>query len=226
MIIRSLHTPNFGDTLNVELVKLISGQVPTIVNNQFTNPNNELIYMVIGSILGWSDTNTEIWGSGFIQENQKIIPPKHIYAVRGELTRNELLSQGIKCPKIFGDPALLMPSFYNPTIEKKYDLSIILHHIDKPLKETLRLKYPKVHFIDIQQNVYKFIDEVLASKAVASSALHGLICSDSYNIPNIWIKVSDNILGNDFKFYDYFTSTKREDTVPLILNEKVHLGLF
>ena len=225
MLLRACKTQNWGDSLNTELLKLISGKVPNIINNKFHNGKGETIYMMIGSVLGWADENTEIWGSGFMQEGQIIPKPKKIYAVRGELTREELIKQGIKCPKVYGDPALLLPKFYNPSIEKKYELSIILHHVDKPFKSKLKKKYKNVHFIDVQQGIYEFVDEVCASEKIASSSLHGLICSDSYNIPNIWIKISNKILGHDFKFQDYFTSVKRKDITPLIINDEVPLGL-
>ena len=104
-------------------------------------------------------------------------------------------------------------------------ISIILNHVDKPFKYKLKKKYKNVHFIDVQQGIYDFVDEVCASEKIASSSLHGLICADSYNIPNIWIKISDKILGNDFKFQDYFTSTKRQDITPLIINDEASLGL-
>ena len=64
MIVRSCTVTNFGDKLNKELIRLITGEEPTIVNNSFKNPDNETIYMCIGSVLGWADKNTEIWGAG------------------------------------------------------------------------------------------------------------------------------------------------------------------
>ena len=71
MLVRSCITHNFGDSINKELVRLISGQVPIIVNNSFSNPKNEIIYMCVGSILGWSTSSTVVWGSGLIKP-QKI----------------------------------------------------------------------------------------------------------------------------------------------------------
>ena len=211
MLLRACKLKNFGDTINQELVKLISGVTPTIVNNSFKNPKNETIYMCIGSVLGWADKNTIVWGSGFISNSQFItsIPkPKKIHAVRGVLTREILLKKGIDCPEVYGDPVLLMPRFYNPKLEKKYELSIIPHHIDKILIPKLKKQFPKAYFIDIQQDVYKFIDEVIQSKYVISSALHGLIAADTYGVPNEWQEFSNKVLGKGFKFYDYETSKK------------------
>lgn len=221
MIVRSCTIPNFGDTLNSELIKLITGNAPTIVNNSFKNPEKEPIYMAIGSVLGWVTEETEVWGTGFISDSNFItsIPkPKKIHAIRGKLTREILIKNGIKCPKIYGDPALLMPRFYKPKMDKKYDLSIIPHHVDRELIPILKKQFKRVHFIDITGDIYQFIDEICASERIISSALHGLIIADAYGIPNIWIKLSDKVLGKGFKFRDYFSSVKRKDIEPLFVN--------
>jgi pyruvyltransferase len=58
--------------------------------------------------------------------------------------------------------------------------------------------------IRITQDVETFIDEILECEFIASSSLHGLIASDSYGIPNVRLKISDQIIGGDFKFEDYY----------------------
>ena len=45
MLLRACKLRNWGDTLNSDLIKLITGNEPTIVNNSFKNPENETIYM-------------------------------------------------------------------------------------------------------------------------------------------------------------------------------------
>ena len=49
------------------------------------------------------------------------------------------------------------------------------------------------------------IDAIVSCKSVVSSSLHGLICSDAYNIPNLWIDEFE-LKEGDFKFKDYFSS--------------------
>lgn len=219
ILIRSCKLKNVGDSMNSELVRLISDETPTIVNNKFTNPNNETIYMCIGSVLGWVDSSTEVWGTGFISNSQFItsIPkPKKIHAVRGPLTRELLLKKGIDCPAIYGDPALLVPYFYRPEITVEHELGFIPHHIDKVMIPQLKKQFPEAHFIDIQLDIYKFVNEVLKCKKIVTSSLHGQIIADAYNIPNAWIKLSDKVLGNGWKFQDYFASVGRRDKKPLI----------
>ena len=40
--------------------------------------------------------------------------------------------------------------------------------------------------------------------------MHGLIFADSYGIPNAWIAPHDSMIGGEFKFNDYYSTT----TVP------------
>ena len=52
-------------------------------------------------------------------------------------------------------------------------------------------------------------------RIILSSSLHGLILSDAYGIPNLWISVSNNIIGGDFKFLDYFSGVERHTNKPI-----------
>ena len=89
--------------------------------------------MVIGSIIDWmTNKDSIIWGSG-VRNPDNPLPaiPHKVLAVRGPLTRKYLVSQGVECPEIYGDPALLLPKFYSPPIvDKKYSIGIILHKND------------------------------------------------------------------------------------------------
>jgi hypothetical protein len=71
---------------------------------------------------------------------------------------------------------------------------------------------PTVFVINLNNdNVEAVIDEILSCEKTISSSLHGLIISDTYNIPNKWVKFNDKIMGDDTKFYDYFQSVERKD---------------
>jgi len=216
---------NWGDELNPILIERISGRKPILVQNVI-NYKNEEVYSVIGSVLGNnSSKNLIVWGSGFISSSSqfKKIPHK-ICAVRGPLTRELIMKHGVHCPEIYGDPALLYPLFYKPDVTKKYKLGIIPHYIDKNNHLLKLFKYnPDILIIDVENEINKMVDAICSCELIASSSLHGMIASDAYGIPSIWIEFSNKIVGDKFKFYDYFLSVGRINEKPLIVKDNTSL---
>lgn len=100
---------------NVYLFEKLSGK--RIIPNDallFRNAHNN--YALIGSILPNSiKSKTIVWGSG-CQDFDQVVHrhPKQVLEVRGPKTRDYLLHNGIDCPEVYGDPALLLPLVYQP----------------------------------------------------------------------------------------------------------------
>lgn len=214
---------NLGDDINYDLVSFLSHKRVISYKYSFVSLFHPTNYMCIGSVVDYmSNDESIIWGSGTIglKENITSIPNK-VYAVRGPLTKDYLDSQGIECPEVYGDPALLLPLLYNSKKEKKYKVGIIPHIIDNhigAIKEFQKSMGDDCLIIDFK-NYTKWqdvIDQINECEIIASSSLHGLIISDAYNIPNVWIKLSQNILGNDFKYIDYFEGSGRKRQNPLV----------
>ena len=214
---------NWGDYINLVLAELISGKkaLPYL----FTN--SESTISMVGSILPWAiDSNTIVWGSGCLNSNdplwKTVSKPKKVLAVRGPLTRKVLLDNGIDCPEVYGDPALLFPRYYNPVIEKKYRYGIILH-VSTSLSDSLKAKLISTYgdnilFINPKkfrkwQNV---IDDILSCENIISSSLHGIIIADAYKIPNVWVSLTNSEHpDNNFKFKDYFLSVGKNIEEPI-----------
>lgn len=208
---------NWGDQLNKVLCEKISEK--KVLLTDAINPQ-EFCYYNIGSILGWITTsNCEVWGSGFISEDSKLHSiPRKIHAVRGPLTREKILEQNVECPEIYGDPALLYPMFYMPFVEKKYKYGIIPHYVDQKSEWVAKFQNSQtVKIINVlDPTINRFVNDVNSCEIILSSSLHGIICGDSYGIPSYWIKLSDNVIGEGFKFMDYFHSVKRSDRNPIV----------
>lgn len=216
---------NFGDELNFYIVKSLTNKslfnLPCILNKSKEN------YLVIGSIIE-THTNKDsiIWGSGAMYGGERILKekPKKVLAVRGPLTRKYLLSQGVNCPDIYGDPALLLPKIYQPNVRKKYKLGVIPHYMDFDNEYLSELKNDsEVKIIKLRgyKDWHKVIDEICECELIISSSLHGLIISDAYGIPNHWIKLSNKILGGYFKYHDYFMSVNRDIIEPLSISQVI-----
>ena len=204
---------NFGDDINFSFLSQIISEQLELYKHQFNTKN----YLFIGSILinKFIDSHSIIWGSGMLREKLLINKPYKVCAVRGPKTRDVLLKSGIDCPEIYGDPALLMPYYYFPYIQKKYKLGIIPHHTH--IKSILLNNFKDNNDIKIidftSYNGWKsVIKEMLSCEFIVSESLHGLIIAEAYRIPNIYISFGP--LAQDFKYEDFFLSIHKPAYKP------------
>ena len=209
---------NLGDILNPFILGKLTSKSIINVSANYCFDNHLL---AIGSVLGRANSKSIVWGSGLISEDSFFTSsPKKIHAVRGPLTRKIILNNGIYCPEIYGDPALLISRYYTPKVKKTYKLGILPHYTDKNNKWLENINDPSIKIIDIQNpNPLKVVDDICSCNNIASTSLHGLIISDSYQIPSVWIKMSNKITGGNFKFQDYFLSIGSKVSEPVIINE-------
>jgi pyruvyltransferase len=199
---------NVGDNLSFYLLNKILNKEIKIT----TNPNDEGKLISVGSILHSAKDNDVIWGAGIRERTDKFSHNIKVLSVRGLLTEFYLNKKNIKCPKIYGDPALLLPKFYNPKINKTHKFGIIPHYIDLNHELLFNLNNSEIKIISSLNNIEDFIDEILSVEYVLSSSLHGLIISDAYKIPNIRLSISNNksVIGSDLKFKDYYSGVNRK----------------
>ena len=219
--IHTLNSKNFGDGVNKLFWRYIT-------NREIVSDRNEQHYITTGSIMCLVNNNSIIFGTGFISKdadiggenfrsksNKKYAIPRDIITVRGPLSRAKMLNFNIKCPENYGDPLILMPCIYNKCLTIKNNIvGIIPHYIDKKnknseiLKKNLENSGYTVIFIDIEigNNYEKLINNINSCKYIISSSLHGVIMGIIYKKQTIFVEFSDNVVGNTFKFQDFFQS--------------------
>ena len=204
---------NFGDEISKFIIEnLINKEKYTLLFN--SNNSNYINIIGIGSYIQCAPNNCTIFGSG-IRTNPPIEFNSHKYnnlnvkAVRGPLTKQFLEKKNIFVPDIYGDPALLLPLFYQPNFlsEFKNNIGLIPHisNYDLYLNKNLPANIILICPYDKWENI---IDKIFSCKYIISSALHGLICADAYNKPNIWLN-EFKLNEGEFKFKDYFLSQNR-----------------
>ena len=207
---------NFGDYLNKTLVEAMTGRQVFCLRDVVTK-RDQPIYSVIGSVLdGCSASNLIVWGSGFKKSTSAMSkPPESVLAVRGPLTRQKLLDQGVDCPEIYGDPALLMPSQYDPSVQKRYSVGLIPHYNQKDsVPKEVYERDDKV-VIDVEEDPHKIIRSIKSCDIILSSSLHGLIVADAYGISTKWVEFKSPIIKDRFKFYDYYKSISLHSESPI-----------
>jgi pyruvyltransferase len=174
-------------------------------------------YLSAGSILEQATKSSIVWGSGLISSTQNV-PDflQNVSLVRGYLTKNRILNGELDNEIAVGDPALALPRFYIPSASKKFKVGIIPHYVDFD-DVTNSNQDDNIRVIDVRQDVEDFIDDLVSCEYIFSSSLHGLIIADTYGVPNKWVKLSNKLDGDDFKFYDYYSVYPKREVSPLTL---------
>lgn len=202
---------NVGDALSSWLVKKITNKIPIYVEPAWKGKK----YMCVGSILNWAGEGTIVWGTGIANKSDCVSLGLDIKAVRGPISRRRAIKCGVLCPKVYGDPALLLPKFFNPSVEKKYELGIIPHFTDQFYIISNKIIHrDDVNFIDVFRTVEEFVCEIKSCEYIISSSLHGLIIAQIYGIPAMWFQTINRIGGDGTKFHDYFLSTNQKIVRP------------
>lgn len=223
---------NWGDDLNYYFISHLTKR-PIVFLHRFwlAKKLNFKNYLCIGTLLdavNYSRESTIVWGTGVSGQDRLFTIPKEIRSVRGKKSINFLQQKNMPYPALVGDPALILPLFYQPkNKEKKYKLGIIPHVID--------LEHPVIKQIQSENsnevliiNLSKFdkwtdiIDQICSCESIASSSLHGLITSDTYGVSNCWIELSGKISGGHFKFYDYASSVNRTFNGPITMHTNIN----
>lgn len=217
---------NFGDEANRDLYRFLAEKEPIQVKEvteflrhpdalkadwwiqsraEMLRLMKEPTYLSMGSILSMVHVPTVVWGAGIISPTSKLkARPLRVCAVRGPKTRKFLHDLGQPCPEVFGDPGILFPLVFGKTQKPKiHTLGVIPHYMDS--------KHPSlhgVHVIKVTGSPAQICDEIQQCHVIASSSLHGLIAADAYGIPSIRVVFGDKLIGGDFKFEDYFETTR------------------
>ena len=207
------NTPyNLGDSLGEVIIQYLLRQKGLKLDSPTHGTKH--LYCVGTNIHGAYQSAT-IWGSGIYPPSsrteallQRISRRKlDIRAVRGPLTKEQLEKYGHYCPAVYGDPATLMPLIYNPDKKKKYDYLVIPQFIGE---KAFRESYPTETMLSMNTNDYKHvIDEIVQSRIIYTSSLHGIILAETYGVPVVFFRGLPKF--KDFKYLDYYYSTGRKD---------------
>lgn len=221
------YSANFGDALNPYLLKKLTGCKVKYCNTFKPNYKQELIGMLkillhlhrynyrlllqpetkrpvilgIGSILSRSRPNHLVWGAGYMDATERGLGGKYL-AVRGPYSADKLVAEGYPHCSVFGDPALLLPLVYTPSITQKHKVGIVPH-----LRDYFSIKstFTNTHVIYLAKKTETIINEICSCEYILSTSLHGIIVAHAYGIPALWVK-KGYIFTDGIKFNDYFAS--------------------
>lgn len=203
---------NFGDLLTPWLLRKY-GFTPV-----HAFPHRAQI-VAAGSLLQHLDESYSgaIVGTGLIDDRTCPLPRARIHALRGPLTAARVRADS-SVP--FGDPGLLASRFVSSDDQKKHVLGLIPHYVDKedPRLERIRVENQgAVNLIDVQRKPRQVCRDIASCQYILSSSLHGIVVADSFGIPCTWVKLSDRVIGDGFKFRDYHAALGIE-VAPITLD--------
>ena len=209
---------NFGDQIMPDLIRKLFGYEVK------WSPIKDCDLIGAGSLLGIADgKDNYVWGSGFISEGLNTNNNLRYCAVRGKTTRNRIDKKWRNIP--LGDPGLLMNLVYPSTGSKTDKIGVVPHYVDKNHRLINEMRDDERFIVlDVENDGPKKIaEQVSRCRLVLSSSLHGLIFADSFNVPNIHVKLSDKVVGGSYKFLDYYSSIGKKYRIAdnaKILNDK------
>lgn len=193
---------NFGDALNPILLQHFGYEVEQA-------PADEADVCCVGSVLELvgPEFSGAIVGSGFVADGPPMpFPYARILALRGPLSA----ARAGVMPDVLADPGLLCASLVPPRAAH-VRIGVVPHFKDKALHAVLALaERDDVKVIDVQADALSVLAEIAECEIVLSSSLHGLIAADVYGAASGWLKLSDFVIGEGFKFRDYGMSIGAE----------------
>lgn len=206
---------NFGDALSPKIIaRILQKPLPS-------NQKSQHRLLALGSILHFAKDGDVIWGTGL---NGKIQATKHTFkhldvrAVRGPLTRKFLLSKGIACPEVYGDPALLLPLLFPELKTHPTRDYIVIPNINEmnEFKGFPNLVLPT-------QECFAVVNAILSAKFVISGSLHGIVVAEAFGIPARLLKITEK--ESILKYRDYYYGTSRKNfRAARSLKEALQLG--
>lgn len=225
---------NFGDEMSLDIVAALLTKLGSPLSPPIARCDCGRRYahrlLAIGSILHQSRPGDTVWGSGI---NGKTSAHRYdfkhvdIRAVRGPLTRRMIVNNGGNCPKIYGDPGLLVCHLF-PEVKRQaiavpdIEVSLILNINDLALVREASGPSSPVNLISPSMNWRSVTAEVNRSNFVISSSLHGIILADALGVP---CRPVISLFEPLFKFEDYFMATARSGLVyARSLDEALRLG--
>jgi hypothetical protein len=205
---------NVGDLVTLDLVSGLFG------SEAFLAPQDDMHLLAVGSMMGCANQNSRIWGTGVIHPSVAIpeISGRHVFALRGKLSWRVMRQRGIGVADIaLGDPAYLIKRFFRAEPQqRRYPFGIVPHYVDQNNPWVQRaIANPSVLNLDVHLDPQHFIERMTMCDTIVSSSLHGLIFAEALGIPNLWVEFSDQVVGEGFKFRDWFSLAETPQNEPV-----------
>lgn len=199
---------NFGDFLGPFLAELITGRRAFNIRHLPGVPGLASVGSISAKL---PHAGIALWGSGLLRPIRSPAShlPSRVHAVRGRLTRKQMQRHyGSDVPKVFGDPALLLPKYYQPAADQrtKGRIALIPHFLHREGALAAGAA-DDIALIDVAGEPEDVLGQIASARCVVSTSLHGIICAQAYGVPWAWLQNAEHdVNGGAFKFEDFFST--------------------
>jgi pyruvyltransferase len=178
----------------------------------------------VGSVLHFAEPGDVIWGSGVNGKSDPMVLTSQldVRSVRGPRSVQAIVAMGLPAPSVLGEPALLWPEFWP---ERHYTrgrgtgsipVSFVPNLNDHPHFDT------RHNFISPIGQPHTVISQIVRSKLVVATSLHGIVMAEAYGIPARLVRSEAEPM---IKYQDYYEGTGRPNfVVAESIDEAVALG--
>lgn len=189
--------PNYGDLLTPYILKAFGVPFEKGSRHNFNA-------IMVGSIAKVARRGVHVLGSGFIRKNDPVNAWANYKWMRGPLSREKVLSRSnMRPPRVYGDAAWLLPTFWDAA-PKEHRIGIVPHYVDRDIAKSI---WPGEKIVDLlSDDCERVTKEITSCEKIISSSLHGLIVAHAYGIPAAYVRLSDRLSGDGFKFHDHYAS--------------------
>lgn len=210
--------PNVGDIANSSVISILTGSAV-----RHTVSRSEPHLLAIGSVIASSTPLSVVWGAGVIHPSHGVggLVASNIYALRGHLSHSTLKKNGINSRDVpLGDPGYVLPGLLGikRSVIPRYKVGLVCHYVDRYHPVLLRMMTePDVIDLNVHAAPDVFLKNMAECEVVISTSLHGLVFAEALGIPSLWVKASEAIIGGEFKFQDWYSTTSLPQLAPHLL---------
>lgn len=202
--------PNFGDMFNLYVARYVFRWC--VVPGW-----KEADLWCVGSLLSRlfevrheNGKTLDVMGTGMQREvrmPEDFAARVRVHALRGKLSLEKLKELiPVKKSVVLADPAVLLRKMVDKSrVLPGGRVGVIPHYYDRNSECLNNIKASGIKIIRVEDTPIQVARDMLSCKCILSSSLHGLIFADALGIPNRRIVLSDEIIGGDLKFDDYYS---------------------
>lgn len=208
MILKYFANPaNAGDTYNLDYLRFFLQKFNYAATSYMELPGS---IMFSGSMIDYLPADGLCCGLGLIHPNRiPKMPLRQVISVRGPLTLHHCATALPHKRLLMADPGVLAGEVFARELDgivanTVFD-GVIPHYADKPHAWKLQ-STQSLSVIDIQTPAAQVLQAIKRCRHVYSSSLHGIIFAHAVGVPATWVEFSDDVVGEGFKFYDYYLS--------------------